>query len=153
MRTVVITGSRHWSDPEPIKVALQGADRLIVGDCPPDRGTQASADAIALSVALRWDIIPVVLAASPDRAAFLRKRGVHVELVSDWTRDGRRAGPLRNSAIATAAREALAMGEVRCHAFPWSGSVGTVDCIRQLRAAGLAVEVHPTRSAATELQR
>lgn len=65
------------------------------------------------------------------------------------------AGPLRNGAIAVAAREALATGEVRCHAFPLSDSVGTFDCIRQLQAAGLAVEVHPTpqRTGAPELQR
>lgn len=137
-----MTGARQWSSPLPIGAALLGADRLIVGDCPPDPVTRSSADALALLMALRWDIIPLVLAASPSRAAFLRQRGVHVELVSDWLRDGKRAGPLRNEAIAQAARDARTFGEVLCHAFPLPGSIGTHDCIRRLRAKGFAVQVH-----------
>lgn len=141
MKTVVVTGSRKWSEPAPLRAALRGADVLIVGDCPPDRTTRSSAYSLALSIALRWDVVAQVFAASPARAEFLRNKGIHVELVSDWERDGNSAGPTRNTAIADAARRARLLGEVRCHAFPQPGSVGTYDCIRKLRAAELDVDV------------
>lgn len=156
MRTVVITGSRSWTDREAIQATLRGADSLIVGDCPPDPRTRGSADAIALWTALRWDVVPQVFAASAARAALLRSKGVHVTLASDWERDGRRAGPLRNTAIARAASRARELGVVECHAFPLPTSVGTFDCIQQLRAAGFTVDVHRGRtmsSLAPQLQR
>ena len=144
MRTVVITGSRRWSDPAPLRAALQGADVLIVGDCPPSASTRSSADALALSIALRWDVVPHVFAASTARAEFLRRKGIHVELASDWMRDGRRAGPLRNAALVSAACEARALGAVDCFAFPLGRSRGTFDCVRQLQEAGFLVEIHPS---------
>lgn len=145
MKTVVVTGSRKWSDPAPLQAALRGADVLIVGDCPPDRTSRSSADALALSIALRWDVVTQVFAASSARAEFLRSKGIHVELVSDWERDGDRAGPLRNFAIARAASAARKLGEVKCHAFPLEDSVGTFDCMRKLKTAGFVVEIHPAQ--------
>ena len=142
MRTVVVTGSRRWSDPEPLRAALRCADVLIVGDCAPDPITRSSADALALCIALRWDIVPQVFAASASRAEFLRKKGIHVEVVSDWERDGDSAGPLRNVAVANAAIAARKLGEVKCHAFPLEGSAGTFDCMRKLQRAGFVVEIH-----------
>lgn len=141
MKTVVVTGSRKWSEPAPLRAALQGADVLIVGDCPPDRTTRSSADSLAMSIALRWDVVVQVFAASTARAKFLRNKGIHVELISDWERDGNSAGPTRNTAIADAARRARLLGEVHCYAFPQPGSVGTYDCIQKLRSAGLDVDV------------
>lgn len=115
MRVVVITGSRDWTDRAAIEAALIGAELLIVGDCP------TGADAIALEVAKAWDIIAAV----------------HI---AEWKRLGKRAGPVRNGAIvARAALERTHGMDVRCHGFPLPKSVGTLDCMAQLRAAGFEV--------------
>ncbi|HTU61554.1 MAG TPA: hypothetical protein VMF89_24030 [Polyangiales bacterium] len=68
-----------------------------------------------------------------------------MELASDWVRDGRRAGPLRNAALVAAACEARALGEVDCFAFPLGKSPGTFDCVRQLQQAGFVVQIHPAQ--------
>ena len=115
MRGVVITGSRDWTETAPIEQALRGADALIVGDCP------TGADAIALQTAKAWDIIAIVLTA-------------------DWKGLGKKAGPVRNQAIADRAASELAGGmEVCCYAFPLAGSRGTHDCRQRLERAGFRV--------------
>ena len=117
MLTVVITGSRDWEDRPAIEQALRGADCLIVGDCP------TGADATAIETAKAWDIVPVVLAA-------------------DWQGLGKKAGPVRNQAIADRAVQARADGlDVRCYAFPLGESRGTHDCRQRLETAGFRVAV------------
>jgi hypothetical protein len=117
MKTVVITGSREWADPEPIRSALRGADYAILGCA---RG----ADAIAREVCGAWDI----------PAEMHRAR---------WRELGKLAGAERNGRMVRAAVELLARGfDVQCYAFPLPGSVGTYDCIRQLKAARFDVRVH-----------
>lgn len=120
MKTVVVTGSRSWPNRTAIASALEGAELLIVGDCP------TGADAIALEIAKEWDVITVVL-------------------VADWKQYGKRAGMIRNGAIVARAVLERASGmDVHCHAFPLPGSRGTPDCIRQLEAQGFVVTVHPS---------
>lgn len=123
MKTVVVTGSRTWTNRAAIASTLEGAELLIVGDCP------TGADAIALEIAKEWDVITVVL-------------------VADWKRYGKtgptNAGHMRNGEIVTRAVLERASGmDVHCHAFPPPGSRGTPDCIRQLEAQGFAVTIHP----------
>lgn len=119
LKVVVITGSREWPNRAAIASALEGAEMLIVGDCP------TGADAIALEIAKAWDVITVVL-------------------VADWKRFGNHAGPMRNKEMAAKAHLERASGmDVHCHAFPLPGSRGTPDCIRQLEAQGFAVTVYP----------
>lgn len=135
MEIVVITGSRDWEDPKPIELALAGAEALIVGDA---RG----ADAIALSIAMRWDIIPIVLCADPKRAAWLaRKFGISPIQASDWDTEPKKAGNIRNSAmVARAIVERDAGMHVRGYAFPLPHSTGTHDCAGKLRRASFHVE-------------
>lgn len=60
---------------------------------------------------------------------------------ADWEKYGRRAGPLRNGQmVAHYVRIAQLAVPVWAAAFPRSGSVGTYDCCRQLRAAGYQIE-------------
>lgn len=118
MKVAVVTGSRTWQNRAAIAYCLEGAELLIVGDCP------TGADAIALEIAREWDIISVVL-------------------VADWKQYGKRAGPVRNGAIvARAVLERTHGMDVSCHAFPLPGSRGTPDCIRQLEAHGFVVTIH-----------
>lgn len=140
VRVQVITGSRSWRDPDPLKDALAYAEALIVGDA-------TGADALSLELALLWDIIPSVFCASPRTAhRLLSKLGASadVRLVSDWQRHGTRAGPIRNAAMVHEAVRARSAGfDVVCHAFPLPGSVGTLDCIAQLEQAGFSVTRYP----------
>lgn len=131
MKVVVITGSRHWDNRAAIERVMIGAECLIVGDCPDQRGPRLikqgaairSADAIATLIAKEWDIIAVVCEA-------------------DWEKYGRAAGPRRNRVIAQEAVKARdAELDVECHAFFWDGnpSSGTADCTRALESAGFTV--------------
>lgn len=141
MRVVVITGSRKWTDRAAIERAMAGAELLIVGDCP------TGADALALAIAFEWDIFPIVFAASKKRAAELatlwkrtNQRAAIRTPAADWEVHGKHAGPMRNREIAATAHLERASGmDVVCYAFPLPDSVGTVDCMSQLRAAGFTV--------------
>ena len=118
MLVVVITGSRSWTNPKPIHAAIHGADLLIVGDC------LTGADAIALAFARANDVM-----CAP--------------MVADWQKLGNPgAAHARNQAIADRAAAYRNDGlPVRCYAFPLPESKGTWDCVRQLRAHGLRVEI------------
>lgn len=119
VKVVVVTGSREWTDRASIAAAIEGAELLIVGDCP------TGADAIALEIAKEWDVIAEVL-------------------IANWKALGNRAGPVRNGAmVARAVLERTHGMDVYCHAFPLPGSRGTPDCIRQLEAHGFPVTIHP----------
>lgn len=125
---ILVTGSRHWTDPDPVRDALMtalaeyssiGRPRLVHGAAP---GLDQLADRL-------WR----------DLATWLRSSGVdgldtpeqHPAL---WARDGRAAGPLRNQRMVDA-------GAVVCLAFPIGASRGTRDCIRRAEAAGIPVRV------------
>jgi hypothetical protein len=61
--------------------------------------------------------------------------GYAVEIFkADWDKYGKRAGPDRNQRMVNA-------GADLCLAFPLAGSIGTWDCVRRARAAGIPVEV------------
>ena len=141
MKTVVITGSRSWpeSEPGPIADALRGAEALIVGDA-------TGADAIALRLALEWDVIVNVYAASRKRFDELHemsaRRPMTVVLAADWEVDFKKAGPKRNGVMVQRAVTEREDGmDVICHGFPLPGSTGTVDCIKQLHKARFDVRV------------
>jgi len=141
MRCVVVTGSRSWPEdnPGPIENAIRGAEALIVGDA-------TGVDAIALRLALEWDVIPNVFAASRKRYNELvdmrEKTGKPMTLVlaADWEVDAKKAGPKRNGAMVQRAVVERDDGmEVLCAAFPLPDSTGTIDCMRQMRRAGFSV--------------
>lgn len=59
---------------------------------------------------------------------------------AEWKKYGSRAGPLRNGYMVCNALLLQTLGaEVFVVAFPLTGSRGTIDCIKQAKAAGLAV--------------
>jgi len=139
MKVVCVTGSRSWAAVEYIHEVLRGADVLLVGDCP------TGADAIALEYALANDVMAVVFAASKDRAAQIAREhpSVVVHLAADWKAQGKRAGPMRNQALADrAALERDAGMPIAVHAFPLPSSVGTLDAIKRFEAHGMFVSVH-----------
>lgn len=110
---VLICGSRTWTDAAAIRQVIDAlpTDSTII------HGGAGGADGIA--------------------GAAARARGLSVQVYpADWTRYGRRAGPIRNG-------EMIRLGEPdRVIAFRSAGpSPGTDDMIRQARAAGLPVEV------------
>ena len=115
---VLVCGSRHWTDPAPVRAALASlpADTVIV------HGAAPGADTLAATLATA--------------------RGLVVEAhPADWARDGRRAGPLRNQAM-------LATGIDRVVAFRLSGaSPGTDHMVRLAQAAGVPVDVITPRKA------
>lgn len=110
---VLICGSRNWTDRGPIQSVIEmlPAGSVVI------HGAAAGADSLAGQVA--YD------------------SGVSVEIYpADWKRDGRAAGPIRNTRM-------LREGKPdRVIAFRMPGvSRGTDDMIKQSRAAGLMVDV------------
>jgi len=117
--TVLVTGSRHW--PKNRKDAVEGAlnnlldlhysaDRFIVkvGDCP--TGVDRITNDWARTMVLN-----------------------HVELEvfkADWKTYGKAAGPIRNQALVDSGADVALV-------FLYGKSVGTKDCARRARAAGI----------------
>lgn len=57
-------------------------------------------------------------------------------LPAQWRKHGKKAGPLRNKAMVEIAVNLRDCGwDILCCAFPGPCSAGTMDCVRQLRAA------------------
>lgn len=112
---VLITGSRDWQRPQAVTNALDDllnshtADPLVVvhGAC------HTGADRIAQDWARRHAVRD-----EPHPA--------------EWTRYGRRAGPLRNQAM-------VDLGADVCLAFPTALSRGTRDCMQRAVAAGIRI--------------
>lgn len=114
---MLVTGTRDLADPRLVHVELDklSPDLVIHGAA---RGVDAAADAWAHA-----------------------RRGVDViSWAANWQRDGKAAGPIRNTKIVRiAAKYAAAGDDVVCLAMPGSRSVGTHDCGRKARAAGLRI--------------
>ena len=111
--TVLVTGSREWTDVDSVVRALDfylqrwPGMKLIVGDC------ATGADRIAL----RW--------AKQSGVPWRR-------FAAKWKELGKRAGPERNQRMVNA-------GPDVCLAFPLPGSHGTIDCMRRAYAAKIPV--------------
>lgn len=121
---IVITGSRDWSNQEAIHndlAAVEATGRLwavIEGDA---RG----ADRIA---GRGW-------------ASKARHRGVGwVSFPADWSKHGKRAGPIRNREMLAYALQAVEQGiKPVVLAYPLERSIGTLDMMRCCTEAGLRV--------------
>ena len=107
-----ITGSRNFSDLKKMRefiTSLPAGISISVGDC---RGADKAASSLALSL------------------------GISIIIYSaDWQRYGKAAGPIRNKQIIDSGIEAL-------YAFPdvdLDRSIGTRDCVRQAKKAGIPV--------------
>lgn len=124
---VLVTGTRHMTDPGPMREAFArhapAPSAVIVGDA---RG----ADALARAIATDMGVELVVFCA-------------------DWDRHGRAAGPIRNQQMINDGHPNIVL------AFPArsQASAGTHDCMRRATRQGIpvivtAVAVHqppPTR--------
>lgn len=115
---ILVTGSRDWQDKDAIRRALLAiAQNVGQGDLiTVVHGDAAGADRIAGDVAIEqgWeiDVYP-----------------------ADWDRYGKRAGPIRNSAM-------LVKRPDICVAFPIPGSRGTWDMVHKAEAALVPTLVH-----------
>lgn len=117
--TVLVTGSRHWPQSQAHKVTWvlntqldlhYSAERFIVkvGDCP--TGVDRITNSWARTMVLN-----------------------HVELEvfkADWKTYGKAAGPIRNQAMVDSGADVALV-------FLYGKSVGTKDCARRARAAGI----------------
>lgn len=127
MTTILITGSRTWSDRQAIRWALEswsarltGPITLLSGACP--RG----ADLIAEQEAARLGMEIVRMPADWSRPC-----GVNCHHGGRGERDVcRAAGNIRNS-------EMVATGPDLCLGFPTSNGTGTQDCLRKAVRAGI----------------
>lgn len=113
---ILVTGSRYWDDADAIRDALCWSTLGI-----PWRqvfvvhGDAKGADTIADQMARGMGMIP-----EPHPA--------------DWSTYGRAAGPIRN-------QEMVDLGASVCLAFLKDGSIGTADCIRRAKKAGIPVTI------------
>jgi hypothetical protein len=90
-KTVIVTGSRYWTNVGAIELALEAEQPTLVV-----HGGARGADAIA--------------------HAWARRKGVAVqEYPADWQRQGKRAGPIRNVQMVSAHHTAVVL------AFPLGG--------------------------------
>ena len=107
---VLITGSRHWSDKEAIERAIARANpnTIIEGGAP-------GADAIAKEYA--------------------QKKSIKViEVKADWDKYGKRAGPMRNSAMI-----AMKPDLVLAFSNDLSNDKGTRDTVNKATKKGIKV--------------
>lgn len=109
-KTVLVCGSRIWSDPRPIKRALteassEGFTCLVHGDC---RGADRLAGALAT------------------------RMGFHVcKEPANWGKYGKAAGPIRNQLMLDEYKPE------RVYAFPLEHSRGTLNMIDKSHKAGV----------------
>ncbi|MBF6326499.1 DUF2493 domain-containing protein [Nocardia cyriacigeorgica] len=118
MKRLLVTGSRDWVDRQTIRDALAQAWRdLQPGPIVLVHGAARGADSIAADI---WTSGGLPVEAHP----------------ADWDTHGRKAGVLRNQVMVDA-------GADLCLAFPFplGRSIGTWDCIRRAKAAGIHVKV------------
>lgn len=127
---LLITGSREYGSPGRVWDTLESAlafcetvgDTLtvVVGDCP------TGADLYARD--------------------FCEAHQVHCSVgVAHWDAFGKRAGPMRNRAMAQRVARVAPIETVACVAFfePGAGNRGTQDCVDAALASGLIVhEIH-----------
>lgn len=118
MRVAIITGSRRFPAKRRNEIAavLERAELVITGDA-------GGADRIAAELAFERGIPCLPLAAL-------------------WHVFEHRAGPIRNDPIAVLVNLLRGAHDIDCNAYPLEDSSGTWDCVRKLKALGLAVRVH-----------
>lgn len=123
--TVIVTGSRSWVDRAAIVNGLCWLVDTASVDEPLElhHGAARGADTLAAATWQRWHEAWPELFAAP------------VPHPADWAKHGRRAGPSRNSELVAVRPKPLA-----CATFALPGSIGTPDCAKKARAAGI-----PTR--------
>lgn len=103
---LIISGSRDWVDPAPIRQVLSWyhPNRVMIF-----HGAARGADTIAAEEAKRMGFVPVPFPA-------------------DWDRHGRAAGPIRNREMIAAAISLRLQGVlVEAAIFPLKHSIGSVD--------------------------
>lgn len=116
---ILITGSRNYSDPSTLRAALFQSWRAL--------GQRY--DTVLVSGAHRHG-------ADALAEQYWRELCLPVEThPADWSTHGRAAGPIRN-------QQMVDRGADICLAFPTSSSIGTWDCVRRAKAAGIPVEIH-----------
>lgn len=120
MKRILITGSRNWSFVDGIGFAIidhepgwNAGERL---PCVIVHGAARGADTIAANWAEKWQL----------------NAEAHP---ADWKKHGKAAGPIRN-------QEMVDLGADVCLAFPTEGSIGTWDCVRRAKKAGIPVFVY-----------
>jgi hypothetical protein len=116
MIRILITGSRDWNDYEVIERAILDVVGNTTGPVMIVHGAARGADTIAGEIA--------------------KKHAFSVEThPALWNKHGKAAGPIRN-------QEMVDTGADVVLAFLLPGSVGTKDCIRRAKAAGLLVIIY-----------
>lgn len=110
--------------------------------------TRSEADTVCRALGAA-DAEAVIQGGAPgvdDCASDYAERTCHESLTvyANWSRDGRRAGPMRNAAMMAMGKALADLGhEVVVLAFPKVGvSRGTYNAIRLAKEDGLRVEVH-----------
>ena len=115
MYRILVTGSRDWSDVEAVNEFLDKYSPDS-NDIVLVHGDAPGLDTVAKRIA--------------------KERGWKVEdHPADWKRLGRGAGPTRNTKM-------VSLGADICLAFPLPDSVGTLDCIKKARKAGIETHVY-----------
>ncbi|HEY2763334.1 MAG TPA: DUF2493 domain-containing protein [Pseudonocardiaceae bacterium] len=113
---VLITGSREWRDRDVIRQALlsiASVHGIPARNVTVVHGAARGADSIAAEIAAQLGMV-----VEPHPA--------------DWKTHGKAAGVIRNA-------EMVCLGAGVCLAFPLGRSVGTQDCMRRARKAGITV--------------
>ncbi len=129
---VIVTGGRDYPDREAVHAALDLVHaltpiwRLLHGACgatwPHVRGPE-------LTGADRW------------AHEWAEARGVEAwGYPANWSRHGKRAGPVRNRHMIAHAGQLVRWQEDRMLVLACPGGVGTADCVRQARRNGLTVK-------------
>ena len=113
---ILITGSRHYSDKKRVDVIFRNVMKRFENDeYVLISGNARGADALCEEVAeeLGWKV---------------------ERFPADWNKYGKRAGGIRNQTMVDS-------GADLCLAFPLDSSIGTWDCVRRAKKAGILTKV------------
>lgn len=123
---ILITGSRFWGDAQTIRDAIALAIADTDGPVTIVHGGARGADQLAAALATTF--------------------GPHVtteKWAADWDRHRKRAGVVRNQEMVDAGADVLLAFPLHLSAGP---SIGTRDCIRRAKAAGIPTIIHEGQS-------
>lgn len=128
---LAIAGSRYYGDYSTFSKVVQDelerfpATRIVTGD-------SSGADTMAYDYAVSHGIPVTVYCANERNYRRLIGDGVDAVLVSNWSKEGRAAGPIRNAAMIGRAQKVLLFD---------GGGPGSRDVRKQAERKGIEVEV------------
>lgn len=128
---ILITGSRNLTDYNKVVIAMSAALETLYREFPDDKEVVVVHGGARGADTLAGDFVSQAKSYLKEVGYSMREE-IHK---ADWDNVGKHAGPIRNQRM-------VDLGADVCLAFPAKDSVGTRDCVRRAKRAGIPIEVY-----------